>query len=349
MKVAILTLTGDNNYGNKLQNYAVQYQLKKIGCEPTTIRICEERYRLKMMLVIIMSPIVSLIEKYKDKIKRKLCFWNFNKLINQDFKNISSVDIELVKTKLLEYDKIIYGSDQIWNSEMKSFSEIYLGYCASKEKNIALCASFGKENIDEKYMELFSNGLQNFEYVSVRESVGKKLAKQIANIDAVILPDPTLTVPISDWVKMEHTVKVPDKYVLTYFLGKEPIDELNKIANDKNLKIINANISQPYGPAEFLYLIHHASLICTDSFHACVFSILYKKSFCVFSRDDDYQKMNSRIDTLFNTLEIRTKKLHGYSVINEDEVNWIKINMIIKRERDRFTHYLNTALYKNIT
>ena len=264
MKVAILTLTGDNNYGNKLQNYAVQYQLKKIGCEPTTIRICEERYRLKMMLVIIMSPIVSLIEKYKDKIKRKLCFWNFNKLINQDFKNISSVDIELVKTKLLEYDKIIYGSDQIWNSEMKSFSEIYLGYCASKEKNIALCASFGKENIDEKYMELFSNGLQNFEYVSVRESVGKKLAKQIANIDAVILPDPTLTVPISDWVKMEHTVKVPDKYVLTYFLGKEPIDELNKIANDKNLKIINANISQPYGPAEFLYLTHHASLICTD-------------------------------------------------------------------------------------
>ena len=232
MKVAILTLTGDNNYGNKLQNYAVQYQIKKIGCEPTTIRICKEKYYLKMMLVIIISPIVSLIEKYKEKIKRKLCFWNFNKLIEQDFKNISFVNIEAVKTKLLEYDKIIYGSDQIWNTEMKSFSEIYLGYCASKDKNIALCASFGKEKIEKQYWELFNNGLQNFACISVRENAGKKIVKEIANVDALVLPDPTLTVPISEWIKIEHEVKVPEEYVLTYFLGKEPVDKLNRIAND---------------------------------------------------------------------------------------------------------------------
>ena len=59
--------------------------------------------------------------------------------------------------------------------------------------------------------------------------------------------------------------------------------------------------------------------------------------------------MNSRMDTLFNTLEINPQKLHGYDVINKDEMDWIKIDMIINRERERFKHYLNTALYKNIT
>ena len=37
MKTAILTLNGNSNYGNRLQNYALQFFLKKLGEETTTI------------------------------------------------------------------------------------------------------------------------------------------------------------------------------------------------------------------------------------------------------------------------------------------------------------------------
>lgn len=31
------------------------------------------------------------------------------------------------------------------------------------------------------------------------------------------------------------------------------------------------------GPSEFIYMISHAKLILTDSFHACVFSFIFEK------------------------------------------------------------------------
>ena len=38
MKVGIVTINDDNNYGNKLQNYAVQVVLEKKGINSKTIR-----------------------------------------------------------------------------------------------------------------------------------------------------------------------------------------------------------------------------------------------------------------------------------------------------------------------
>jgi len=56
----------------------------------------------------------------------------------------------------------------------------------------------------------------------------------------------------------------------------------------------------PVGPAEFLYLVHHAELILTDSFHASVFSILFHKRFITFKRPGI--DMSSRIVSLANTI-----------------------------------------------
>ena len=38
MKVGIVTITGSDNYGNVLQNYALQELLVELGCEAETIR-----------------------------------------------------------------------------------------------------------------------------------------------------------------------------------------------------------------------------------------------------------------------------------------------------------------------
>ena len=97
---------------------------------------------------------------------------------------------------------------------------------------------------------------------------------------------------------------------------------LQKIAKKENARIINLEIEFIQDgliedrdvflttPDEFIWLIHHAEYVLTDSFHASVFSIIFQKSFLVYQRiaaekDND---MSSRIDTLlskFNLLECR--------------------------------------------
>ena len=51
MKVGILTITNGENYGNRLQNYAVQYVLESLGCEVETIRNTTEQRKISKIKV----------------------------------------------------------------------------------------------------------------------------------------------------------------------------------------------------------------------------------------------------------------------------------------------------------
>lgn len=56
-------------------------------------------------------------------------------------------------------------------------------------------------------------------------------------------------------------------------------------------------------PGEFIGLIKNAEYIFTDSFHACVFSVLFKKEFYAFQRDNS-KKMQGRINTLLHNFNL---------------------------------------------
>ena len=102
------------------------------------------------------------------------------------------------------------------------------------------------------------------------------------------------------------------------------------------------NVEYTSGPSEFLYLIHHAKLVCTDSFHACVFSILFDTQFYVFERENEIISMNSRIDTLlrkFDLEEHRKKDYTDYS-INHD---YSHVYEILEREREKFNLFLDNC------
>ena len=115
------------------------------------------------------------------------------------------------------------------------------------------------------------------------------------------------------------------KYIFTYFLGEysDKKDYIQKIADRTNLKIINIKCASGerldkncFGdheiidadPGEFLGLISGAEYVFTDSFHACVFSVLFKKQFFVFKRDSN-NKMFGRIDTLFEHFHLPNRNI----------------------------------------
>ena len=340
MKVAIITLTGDNNYGNKLQNFAVQWNVEQLGHEAVSIRISKfQRRNIKNMIALLLLPFAGCFGSKKKKILRVAAFHRFNKYIKQRYPDINPKDEQLIKKTLASYDKILYGSDQIWNPEFKSFDKVYLGCHASAEKNIALCASFGISQLPEKDISLFSTGLNNFSDISVREETGKAIVENVSSRKAEVLLDPTLAVPVDVWTKMEKPVAVPKKYILKYFLGSEPEIVLND-SDYPNSHFVSANLSSEYGPSEFLYLIHNAQLVCTDSFHASVFSILYETPFRVYERSSKHTSMNSRIDTLFNKLAISYEQMDGYRQVSADCFRDNGLNAKLQEEKKKFIIFL---------
>lgn len=298
-------MNDNNNYGNRLQNYAVQVILNRLGFESYSI----ENY-----------PYINSRKKY---FLRKIKYIGFNRFYSSNsarrekFKEFND-NIRYYKRKYNPFlrfhdlDYVLVGSDQVWNPEFGLDEATNLSTVPPR-KRIAFSASFGVDYIEKKAERLLSE-LTKFKCISVREKRGAEILKDHFGIEAQVLIDPTLLLNREEW---NIVAKKPDsffeeKYILTYFLS--PMSEKAKQVLQENqgkLKLVELSGKDGsglnVGPSEFLYLFSHAELILTDSFHACVFSFIYEKPFVVFDRNWTKQSMNSRINTLLENFSLERK------------------------------------------
>lgn len=339
-KVAIITIYDMNNYGNRLQNYAVQEILKKRNLAVETLQ--------NINIVDNVNPLETELSKSK---KRRECFFNFNKNINVSKEVIYHNNYN--KNLGEKYDYFIIGSDQIWNYGFQGrFSSFTFAPFASRRKRIALSASFGTDNIPNEKLYLYE-GLKDMYAISVREDAGKKLVKEITGRDeAVVLIDPTMVLDIEEW---EKVMKKPEnflnkKYILKYFLGtvsQERRKEIQRVANENDYEIIDVMDKKSFyniGPAELLYLWKNASLVVTDSFHSCIFSLLFNKPFVVFERKNASINMNSRLETFLEKFKLQDRTFNGR--INKEmlEIDYENAYEILKEEKIKFCNFLDEAL-----
>lgn len=342
MKTIILTLTGEDNYGNKFQNYAIHEKISSKEYKAITVRFFCHHYFLSILKWYLLY---FFCHSNKNKSKRKILFFKFNNNISFKFTPITHKRQNKLKYELKLYKKIIYGSDQIWNPTFSNFTEAYLGTCAPREKNIALSASFGVDEIPEQYRDLFRKALlNNFSAISVREYQGAKIIKDLTGMDVEVLPDPTLTLSREKWEALEKPVSVPKEYYLTYFLGNKPEQTISAIDLIQGLSHVSAEPDQPLGPSEFLYLIHRAKYMCTDSFHGCVFSIIYQVPFMLFTRQDSLTSMNSRLTSLFQMLGLKGEQHKGYTFVTKEEICSDTVQDNLKAAVQRFNQFLEKNL-----
>lgn len=162
--------------------------------------------------------------------------------------------------------------------------------------------------------------MSKFKAIGVREVSAINIIKQnTGRDDAKVVLDPTMLLTRDDWIKIEKKPRYieNESFFVTYFLGgrSEKIDKyIKKLEIKYNCKSINLDIefksdsqieNKDYfitSPDEFIWLIHNAKCILTDSFHATVFSILFHKPFYVFGRKtkEKNNNMETRIDTLLS-------------------------------------------------
>lgn len=363
-KVAIITLQGCN-YGNRLQNYAVQQQFKNRNVEVFTLKntklLNSKKYGLKNNLRLFLSILKSEIcrngaYRFTNGCctnKRVSKFLKFNKKYIDYSPKIFSFN------RSSNYDLYVVGSDQVWNPYFGLDDLGLLNFNIPNYKKIAFSASFGVDSIPHCFREKYITGLKNFNYISVRETKARDLIKSlIGRDDACVLVDPTMLLTSDEWDKISNKPCQldnieKDRYILLYFLGdfsESRRIEIDKFAKKYDCHIINIlDKNDPFyesGPSEFLYLEKHAFLICTDSFHSCVFAILYNRPFVVFEREQSgVENMNSRIDTLINKFNLKDRKYNGKNItksnLNHDYTEAYKI---LDNEREKSNDFLNKVL-----
>ena len=370
-KVGILTLNGYFNYGNRLQNYALQEVIEKLGLDCETI--INKTNLQKQKSSVMKSGIEIFLEKsIKEKIdminykinKNRIKEFNENRYdifekFSKKYINETSFSISINNIpKDLEnrYGYFISGSDQVWNPNDSAVSEINFMTFAPRCKRLTYAPSFGVSKIPQQYKEDYKCWLEGIDNISVREQEGAKIIKDLTGNDALVVVDPTMLLTKEQWLSIskKHDNKPNKKYLLTYFLGgisKEVNKKIKKIAKQNNLKVVNLATlkDKKYyatGPSEFIDYINDASLFMTDSFHGCVFSVLLETPFVVCDRlgHTKEQNMSSRIETFLEKFQLQSRTFDRVTDEILFEKNYIEANEILEIERKISWDYLKEVL-----
>lgn len=350
-KIGIVTIY-NSNYGNRLQNYALQCFLEKMDYNVSTIKNVSLLNKYKNNFDYFLRNIKFLFKKndFIDTKKRELLFQQFNKNIN----TTKYVFNWWRKDKTNDFDQFVIGSDQVWNPYIGRLSLFDVAEFTNK-KVISYAASIGASSLEKDYLDILESKLKKLDAISVREEQGKVLLKEKCNLNSDVLIDPTMLLTSKEWEQVMQRPKqyTDEKYILNYFLGDMDLNYkkmINSYANKNNLKVINIlDRDDPYyitGPGEFLFLEKNAEIIFTDSFHSSVFAILFDRPFVIFERNQlNHNNMGSRIDTLLNKFKLTERKFNNNMKI-EDYIyhNYDEAYKILDAERKKSEEFLKNNL-----
>lgn len=345
-KVGIVTLYGQNNYGNRLQNYATVKSINALGYSAESL-VLTRGSMLQQLKSFVKNHFLAI--KHAGEVtnnKARLdAFHSFSS-------NIPTRIVDSVNGLDREYRYFSVGSDQVWNPRYIKGMEkwFYLQFCKPKQR-IALSPSIGLDELNPAQCKSLSDGIRDFPRLSIREHRGAELIAKCAGRNATVLCDPTLTVSSDEWDALSNNRLTPSEpYVFAYVLGDTGsiANVLETVTRRGIIPVISlsdrATIGElPAGPAEFVSLIENAKHVVTDSFHAAVFAAIFQKPLTVVKRDGGAD-MFSRLDTLSMMLDIRNKIFGSAEFDYAYAGDYVDTSNRIELERHKFMAYLSSCL-----
>ena len=378
MRIGILTLPLHTNYGGILQAYALQTVLERMGHEvvvfdtPNKCPLPPFKDIPKCFLKRIVKKLLGRNQKifyeyYQNNKVIPVVSQNTQRFINayihrkeiRDFK-------ELVEDS---YDAIVVGSDQIWRPiyfvpgwRRQSIENAFLSFTSKwKIKRLSYAASFGTkewEYTNEQTLKCKSL-LQVFDAISVRENDGVTLCKEYFDIDPVHVLDPTMLLNEADYSIFFQKGNTPMSkgtllnYILDVNENKKTL--IRDVANLKKMIAFSVNnsyendetkpLNERIKPSVEIWLrgFYDAEFVITDSFHACVFSILFKKQFVVVGNKE---RGLSRIESLLKCFGIGNRIVEDSAqVMRLPLINYDMVYAKLENYRKKSLDFLNVALY----
>lgn len=353
-KIGIVTIQGRFNFGNRLQNYAVDHIFRQRGFLPESL-ILERPLPPSQMVKKTAKKLLGRDRPTRESqmsAERLAAFDRFNAHLN--LRIVRKLDEEFVN----EFRYFSAGSDQIWGMSRSSFGEDWRFLQFSRpEQRIALAPSFGTDSpLTSPQLKRLARYMQGYPSISVREESGASFIKEASGKDVAVICDPTMVLDAAKWRSVQDGRLTPTgEYVFAYLLGSES-DEA-KIALDvatRNGELPVVFLSDrerlgepPAGPAEFISLVDNASWVVTDSFHGSVYASILQRPLTIVHRGGGhamYSNMFGRLETLSKKLGI-THKVYGSPDFDFARArDYDGVPEAIDRERKKFVGYLEARL-----
>ena len=312
MKIGILTLPLHSNYGGIVQAYALQTVLNRMGHD---VVVFQNGYdgivrfpKWEMPIILGKRFLRKCLTKSKIPVFLEHKRISELPVVNQYVSKFILDHINTYHIKSLndiprsEFDAIVVGSDQIWRCDYAKriwntdIQNVFLRFALDWNiKRVAYAVSFGKDELNYTQIEAkeCASLAKLFDGISVREDSGVDLCLKYLDVKAEIVLDPTMLLTTQDYIKLIKDYGVPknDGSLFAYILDSknEKKNFVDYVANERNMKTysivdikdysqsINSRIKPPV--EQWLRGFYDAEFVITDSFHGCVFSIIFNKPF----------------------------------------------------------------------
>lgn len=369
MKIGIFTFHRAINYGAVLQACSLKRFLETKGHQVEFVDYWPDYHNdLQKRFVIDSSSLSRRIRSFGYSLltcvrsqKRRQAFQGF---LQQELGLINTVKYRDSKSlTALDYDFLIYGSDQIWwHSQLpafKGYDRVYWGqYVPKNIPKITYAASMGKVCLPSKYSDQLKNDLKTFSNLSVRENALKIALKETLNIDSHCVLDPVFLTSKERWMELANLGKRPVKedYLFYYnLLPNQATDEkVALLAKQQHLKVVRiTGRVRPFtyqsmyhdtvSPYDFLAYIQQASMVVSSSFHGVALSIMMEKEFIATGFGDK----TTRVFSLLSQLDLQRRLLkESEQVPNLELIDYKEVTRTLKDLSKDSKCFLTNSLSK---
>ena len=377
-KTGILTLYYNNmNYGGLLQAFALPFVIQKhIGIPAEQIRysqqntdtdLCTSKSKKSLSIYQLGINFFSALTSNKRSIRKE----SFLEFMNDIPHSRNIYSHETIQQCNSNYEIFICGGDQIWNGEMVGeHLDVYtLQFVNQGLKKIAYSPSVAISHMSKQVEDCLGKGLLGIDRISVREKRSLDILKRLSDKKIEVVVDPVLLLTKSEWLEQSRPTKINGKYILCYLLGdsitqRKAVEIISKrlklrivtfphilVNNVRKCDLFFGDIKDyTSGPRQFLDLINNAEFVITDSFHACVFSMIFETPFIVFERNKPSEKgnMNSRIYDFLEECHLENQLVNVEKAMNLSRIPEVDYSFAHEHwfhRRNDSIEYLTRALF----
>ena len=328
MRIGILTLPFNINYGGVIQCYALQTVLQRMGHEVVVLNRKFDNPPLIVVMLRLGSIVKCFVRRYflgNESIRLSNPFLHsyyikypimdnraIRDFVHSNFKITSSkASSRALRSYVLRHqpDCIVVGSDQVWREcYCPCIIDYFLGFLPSgcKVRKIAYAASFGVQDspISARWLDECIRLAGRFDALSVREDSGVTLMQEVFGLQVKHVLDPTMLLEREDYrlLVSKEDKAAASTGVLAYILDKTPEKKQSFIPDAEKVCVLPS-------VGQWLAAFDRAGFVITDSFHGCVFSILFRKNFIVILNKD---RGADRFHSLLKQFGLQNRLISGY-------------------------------------
>lgn len=377
MKIGIITHSLQTNYGGLLQNYALQQVLKSMGHDVYTLNrnpigIYSSKWHIyliwKIKQAVKKIAGIEYMPAYKDFCTIRQHCIRFVKENIQTTPMLVSINNSNALIRNYNFNAYVVGSDQVWRpSYSQNIYNDFLDFCQNERnvKRIAYAASFGVSDwvFNETQTKECSRLAKLFDAISVREDSGISLCENHLGVNATLVLDPTLLLDKENYIELveKYNEEKSSGNLFCYILDNDSkiqniicdIEEKHslqsfqvKAKNNKGVLNRHYNLNDHIIPAptKWLRAFMDAKMVLTDSFHGCVFSIIFNKPFWAIGNK---KRGNARFDSLLKLFNLENRRI-DISEINDTDfaipIDWDKVNSIKKEWQEKSIKFIKDNL-----